>query len=480
MLNNKINIIKIFFGISIAFIMSFSFYCDLIDPTEVKNDQITEESLLANPVGGTTPLLTGLRTRFADAVRMTVLATDVVSDNYDNTQTYISPDLDFPRIITPDDQHINSTSFIYFRIQNLRALADMGLEIIIPKDIMANNDQKAEVYFYHGIAYLLLAENFWAFPIKEDGGAVTAADAIKIAISDFKQAQTLATDATVKVNCKYALARIYRLNGDKANAEIEAKAALALNSNYLFNAEFDPVNLNTYVNAFVFTRAQYDYQPLPRLDFLDPKYTTDGTPIPFLKAEEANLILAEVAIANSDLTTAKTYMKAAITTAKGRATTTFNDRDARRNRPNDVTYGVKAAATAESVAGLIQKRLSSGAPVTLYPVSNTSLTVSYVDGLTTQNQIVRALYLLRQEIFFLEGRRMSDLGIRLPIMRREMDVNKNFPMGSPGTTVIVPSFIPQGDEMDKFTIDATTKTVTIMHDVNQIIADNYNTIKPFK
>ncbi len=480
MLKNKINFMKLFFIITIAFIMSASFYCDLIDPTEVTNDQITEESLLANPVGGTTPLLTGLRTRFSDAVRMTVLATEVVSDNYDNTQTYISPDLDFPRIITPDDQHINSTSFIYFRIQNLRALADLGIDVIIPKDIMANNDQKAEVYFYHGIAYLLLAENFWAFPVKEDGGPITAVDAIKIAIDDFKKAQTLAGDPNIKINCKYVLARTYRLNGDKTNAETEAKAALALSSNYLFNAEYDPVNLSTYLNAFVYTRAQYDYQPLPRLDFLDPKYTTDGTPIPFLKAEEANLILAEVAIANADLATAKTYMKAAITTAMSRTKTTFNDRDARRNRPNDATYLVKASASAQLVAGLIQKRTSSGSPVNLYPVSNTSVTESYIDALTTTNQIVRALYLLRQEIFFLEGRRMSDLGIRLPIMRREMDVNKNFPAGSPGTSVIVPAFIPQGDEMDKFTIDAAAKTVTIMHDVNQIIADNYNTIKPFK
>jgi len=75
---------------------------------------------------------------------------------------------------------------------------------------------------------------------------------------------------------------------------------------------------------------------------------------------------------------------------------------------------------------------------------------------------------------------MSDLGIRLPVMRRQMDVNSNFPAGSPGTTVVVPSYIPQGDEMDKFTINAAAKMVTIMHDVNQIIADNYNTMKPFK
>jgi hypothetical protein len=478
MLKNKINSIKVLFCLSVFVLMITLFYCDLVDPTEVKNPQITEESLSANPNGGTTPLITGLKFAFADAVRMTVLATEVVSDDYDNTYTYVSPDLDFPQNITPDDQHINSTAFIYFKIQNLRALADFGIETIIPKDIMATNNQKGEVYFYHGTAYLLLAENFWAFPVKENGSAITAANAIKIAIDDFKKALTLTTDNTVITNCTYALARTYRLNGDKTNAEIQAKAALALNPDYLFQAEYDPTSLSNYVDAFVVTRGNNDYQPLPRLDFLDPKYTGDGDPIAFLKAEEPNLILAEVAVANGDLTTAKTYMKTAVSVAKARETTTYTDRDTRKNRPNDPSYSVKASASAEAVMGLIQKR--SGSTVTIYSVSNTSLTESKIDALTTQNQIVRALYLLRQEIFFLEGRRMSDLGIRLPVMRREMDANKNITAGSPGTTVVVPGFIPAGDGMDKFTIDAATKTVTITYDGNQIIADNYNLIRPFK
>jgi hypothetical protein len=477
MFKNKINFIKVLFCLSVFIVMTTFFYCDLVDPTEVKNPQITEESLSENPNGGTTPLITGLKFAFADAVRMTALATDVVSDNYDNTYTYVSPDLDYPRTITPDDQHINSTSFIYFKIQNLRALADFGLEIIVPKDIMADDNQRGEVYYYHGVAYLLLAENFWAFPVKENGSAITAAAAIKIAIEDFKKAQTLSTDNITLTNCKYALARIYRLNGDKTNAEIEAKAALARDPNYLFQAEYDPVSLTNYIDAFVVTRGNNDFQPLPRLDFLDPKYTGDGDPIAFAKAEEANLILAEVAIANGDFTSAKTYMKAAVAVAKGRAATIYTDRDTRKNRPNDAAYNVKASASGEAISGLIQKR--SGSSITIYSVSNTSLTADKIDALTTQNQIVRALYLLRQEIFFLEGRRMSDLGIRLPVMRREMDANKNITAGSPGTTVVVPGFIPAGDEMDKFTIDATAKIVTMTYDVNQIIADNYSLIKPF-
>jgi hypothetical protein len=49
-----------------------------------------------------------------------------------------------------------------------------------------------------------------------------------------------------------------------------------------------------------------------------------------------------------------------------------------------------------------------------------------------EEALLHALHLARQEILFLEGRRMSDLGIRIPIMLREIDQNDNMNEGDPG------------------------------------------------
>jgi hypothetical protein len=72
---------------------------------------------------------------------------------------------------------------------------------------------------------------------------------------------------------------------------------------------------------------------------------------------------------------------------------------------------------------------------------------------------------------------MSDLGIRLPVMQRQIEGNPNMPPGSPGTRVIVPDYIPPGAELDAFTINAAANLVTVQHDMNFILADNK--VSPF-
>jgi hypothetical protein len=65
--------------------------CDLVDPTSVRNPQATEESLREGGTGATRPFLNGVVFRFSDAVEDVAYYTDVVSDNYDNISTFISP-----------------------------------------------------------------------------------------------------------------------------------------------------------------------------------------------------------------------------------------------------------------------------------------------------------------------------------------------------------------------------------------------------
>jgi hypothetical protein len=286
----------------------------------------------------------------------------------------------------------------------------------------------------------------------------------------------------MRINCKLGLARAYRLAGDKANADAEAKAALALPNaaSYVFVAQYDAATLTNTPYSRITTLT--DLQPLPRLDFLDPKYTTNATSIPALKSEEAHLIIAEVALVNNDLAAARAAMVNAVTVARARATvTTFRDTDPRTNRPNDAALKVKAGPNAPAVSGLIQKRGGSGGTlITVYPVSGTSVAAADINALTTANALYKMLYLLRQEIFFLEGRRMSDLGVRLPVTIRQIQTNTNVADGGPGTVTVVPAYIPNaGNDLDRFTVDAATATVTIATDMNQLIADNINSVSPF-
>jgi hypothetical protein len=477
-------IIKRILIFSLLTVMFSVYSCDLVDPTEVKNPSITEENLLENANGGSASFVVGLHSQFASALTTTIYVVEPASDNYDNTSTFISPNLDNPRSITSDDASLGSTAYIYMQVQNLRALSDFGISTILPRDSKATDNQKAEMHYYRGYALLLLSENFWAFPIVDQGLAVTSAQAVLMAIDEFNTAYNLSTDNTVMVNCKYLLARAYRLAGNKTSAETEAQAALALGGpDYVYRQEYDLTYNPNILYYYLVSRIQNDLQPLPRLDFLDPKYIGQDSPTACIKAEESHLIIAEVAISNGNLEAAKVSLKNAIEIAKSRNTglqssdTTFIDDDPRRRRPNSASYLVKASSTATAITNLIQQRY--GEEVIVYPVSNTSLTISDIDALSTKNQLVKALYLLRQEIFFLEGRRMSDLGIRLPVMRREEDSNPNFTDGSDGTYVKVPSYIPTADGMDAFTTDATNMIVTCTYDMNQLIADNYDLVKPF-
>ncbi len=448
--------------------------CDLVDPSKVDNPAITSDNLLENPVGGTTSLVTGMRRYFSNTIGISSFIGDLVSDNLDNRTSFYDNTLSFPRTITG-----NSFTYgaMYENALQLNALADFGISSILPGDIFASNDQKAEIYFYKGMALLILGEGFTSFPITEKGPAVTAQQSLQSANDQFQTAFNLTTQSAMKANCRMARARTFRMLGDKANAAAEANAALALGgSTYSFTAQFDPAQLTSTTYAAMVGRSTNDIQTLPRLDFLDPKYNTNGTPIPVLKSEEGYLILAEVALANGDLAGAKSNMKSAITAARARSTTTYNDKDTRPGHPNDAALVVKSDANEPAIAGLIQKR-GGASIVTVYQTSGTSVTTTTIDTLSSVYSHFRTLYLLRQEIFFLEGRRMVDLGIRLPVTQRQIDGNPHITPGSPGTIVIVPDYIPANDEMRRFTTAGTT--VTILWDMNKVLAANRSVVSPF-
>ena len=92
-----------------------------------------------------------------------------------------------------------------------------------------------------------------------------------------------------------------------------------------------------------------------------------------------------------------------------------------------------------------------------------------IDGLSDHDSALELVYLMRQEIFFAEGRRPADLGIRLPLCEVEAAHASN---GAAYTEAFIPTFVPQNYGLDEFTIDDAAKTVTIKHNMNHIIATN--------
>lgn len=473
--------------------------CDLVDAWTVKNPSITDDNLRSDPTGGTGAIVSGVRRQLAIAIANQSLIGDLVSDNLDNRTSFYDNSLSFPRTINP------STSFTYDAGYNnilaINALADFGLNVIAPIDKLVTNDQIAELHFYKGLALVLLGENYAKFPIVENGPAVASSVAFTTAITEFDAALLLigpasATTQAMRANCYMGKARAYRMLGNKDAAQTAANSALTVTASgtftggatYVFNSAQDNTAgaTTSVLLAALVTRASNDIQPNPRLDFLDPKITVNTLPMPVMKAEEMHLILAEVALKNGDLAGARTSMTNAVTLALTRGKVSFKDNDTRSSRPNNssMTVFTDDAHTYPAIAGLIVAR--SGATINVPTVSGTSQTAASIAALATlptgsgaktqRFEHIRTLYLLRQEIFFGEGRRMSDLGVRLPVSKRELDGRADL-RGSDVEQVVVPSYIPPSDEWRFFTVSGTV--VTIKWDLNKEIATNINSISPF-
>lgn len=299
--------------------------CELLDPTEVVNPNLTEEAILAtsNPM---VAWLAGVERQAAIVLNNYVTISEIASDNYVNTKTFYNQSLDKLEIKFKDSD-INAAQFA---IADLRESAVYGLTKVLPADENTTADQEAELYFFKGYAELLAGELFVALPAEPLGPALAPEENIRLAIEDFEKALTLTTNADRKAGYNIALARAYYRLGDKDNAKKYADSAIAANPNYLRVVQFDDANgpSNTMEDA-IFDRNTFDdLQPLPRLDFLDPKYNGTGDtadPIAILKIEEAHLILAEAALANNQLEVAKGSMKNAVSVVKARQVETFND-----------------------------------------------------------------------------------------------------------------------------------------------------------
>lgn len=456
--------------------------CELLQPDDIINPNVDEETFLETPNAMTT-WVNGANRSFASIIGSYAELTEILSDNYFNNYTQSSKVFDFPTILYTDQDVTNLQRYV----GTLRETADQGLNVVAQADHTTTEAQRFNLYYIKGYAYLLAGEYFLALPVENGGDVVGWKDNLELAVSTFDASLDHAADDQDRAFVYTLMARAcYRL-GDKNRAVAYANQALGYSRDFTRMVQFDGDHgFTSSIQGYLYGT---NFQPLPRLDFLDPKYyqkasSTEARPICIAKAEEPYLILAEAALADNDLTGAKNYLHTLLTLVKSRPVETgINDQLEQRYNggfkryPNSSEYRVAASADDPLRSGLVLDRQAPNLIAIPY-ISGTSVTDEMIDAPTTVDQLLEVVYLMRQEIFIAEGRRAADLGIRLPLCETEA---ANLPEATRYTTAQIPPFIPLNQDMDAFEMDEENKTVIIKYNMNKVIVANKSSeyVAPF-
>ncbi|MFW0718761.1 hypothetical protein [Pedobacter sp. N23S346] len=442
---------------------------------EKDNPNITDEVYLTT-TNVTTTWLTGLRRQMALVMNQTITNTELVSDNYFNNRTLSNKVFDIPQI----DNFDLDVNTIQSSIQRLRELSEYGLSTVVAADATTTNNQKAEMHFINAYAHILSGELFVGLPGAAKGVVLSPAQHYAIALTELDLALSMQADVNEKLAYTLLKARIYYNLGDATQARTFATAAMA-NPMLLKQQAFDGQNgaANTF-QTYLFSSTTNEFAPLPRLDFLDPKYYNTGTialdqkPISYIKSEEAYLIVAEVQASQNDFTGAQTTLKNLLTDVIAkRPIVSLNDSKETRNGGNRNDYPLTAAkvkfdeSDTERTGYVLNRKTGN---INVSTISGTLVNINDINNATTQNALLYLIYRLRQEIFVAEGRRMTDLGIKYPVSQTEQLNNSNV---KPTDLIAqIPSFIPLNRGMDDFSNNLATGVVTMKYDMNKVLVAN--------
>ena len=456
--------------------------CDLVTPDDIINPNVDEDTFLHsdNPmetwVNGTEK---ELALRMSDFVELM----EILSDNYFNNYTRSSKVFDVPQLLYTDAD----VTLLQRNVGALREMADYGLTKVAAADPNTTAADRFHLLYIKAYSMILAGDFFRALPIENGGDVVEWDGQMQKAMEVLNDALPLAQDDIDRAFIHTLYARAAHRVGNREEAVSHARQALTLSKDFYRQVRFDSKN-------GVLSRAQEAiwsdwFQPLPRLDFLDPKYfqltSTDQCPITLAKAEENYLILAEAALASNNLTEAKQHLTALLQLVLSRPVQSgINDQlEGRYNGglksfPNDPTYRVQASPNDSLRSGLIIDRRPPHL-ISIPYISGTSVTQEMIEGLDNHDSALELVYLMRQEIFFAEGRRPADLGIRLPLCEAEA---ANTGSGAAYTEAWIPSFVPKNYGLDDFIVDDEAKTVTITHNMNRIIVENAHSkdVAPFE
>nr|WP_295874320.1 hypothetical protein [uncultured Chitinophaga sp.] len=446
-----------------------------MDSCSVLNPNVTEPVFLENP-NAAASWVTGLRRQLALTMNQVVVSTELVSDNYYNNRTLSSKVFDIPQI----DYYDLDVNNLQIQIQRLREMSEYGLSKVLPADPAATAADSAEVYFSSAFAHMLSGELFVALPGSANGPVLTPSEHLQKAVRQLDQAISLSKNAAETAAYTLLKARAYYALGDAVNAAKFAAAAINNNGTLLRQVKYDGVNnVTNDMQTYLFSSTNNEFAPLPRLDFLDPKYfhtglaANDQKPVTIVKAEESWLILAETQIAAGNLTEGRHSLKQLLQLVANRPAVMVDDKKETRNGGNRTDYPLRAVqvkfdADDAPRSNYVLDRQAGN--VKVYTVSGTMVTADDLDAAITEDQLLYMLYRLRQEIFIAEGRRMTDLGIKFPVSQTEQ---LNNPHVKPEhLKAQIPVFIPLSRGMDDFTYDKTNGVVTMKYDMNAVLVKN--------
>ena len=455
--------------------------CDLLLPGSIVNPNVSDDTFLESD-NAMQAWVNGANRSFAVAVGNYCMLMEILSDNYYNNYSRSSQVFDIPRILYTDTDVADLQRYVGM----LRETADYGIGPVADADPATTQEDLFNLYYIKAFSFILGGEHFLGLPDIEGGEIKTWREYLHTALEVLDRTLEYAGTDEEKALVHTLKARVYYRLGDRENASAEASVALGLSSDFVRQVEFDGDNaVNNPIQEAVWGTW---FQPLPRLDFLDPKYfqlsATEQRPINIAKAEENYLILAEASLAAMDETGAKDYMRQLLVLVKSRPVQDgINDQlEGRFNGgfkhyPDSPEYKVAASEGEPFREGLVLDRRKP-ALISIPYISGTSVTDEMIDNASGIDGTLELLYLMRQEIFFAEGRRAADLGIRLPVCEVEA---ANNPSAAGYTDAVIPPFIPLNQGMDDFTMDETAKEVTITYNMNRIIVENKSSeyVAPF-
>jgi len=441
---------------------------EVVDFKEILNPNLSESSVVGVE-NSSIILLEGAERELSFALNEILILAELGSDNYVNTQTFFSQFLDGLEMQATDPD-IRDTAR---DIQRLRETALFGLEIVGPGDPNYTQATEAEFNFFVGISHLLSAMYFSALPAEPFGVPLSASQHYQNAIDSFNAALVLSE----KPEYHLAKARANYYLGNQAEAVAAAQAALDLNTSFTRFARFDEANgpVNAFENA-LYQRATFDdLQPLPSLDFLDPKYSflspTEDAPVHYLKAEEAYLILAEANLAEGNAAAAQANISSLLDLIATREVRNIDDSIEQRIEVDPGSRPDNANVIVNGRSGLVLDRQAGN--VDIPSVSGTSLTDVDIPSFTADDSGLTLLYRTRQEVFIAEGIRFVDMGVKLIMDENEILLNDNVNEGDLGTVPTIPSFIASIiPDLDAINYNPDTGIVNTNVDLNEILVTN--------
>lgn len=445
----------------------------------VENPNVTTDRYINSPQAANT-WLSGARAELASGLGVIVELTELTSDNYFNNRTLSSKVFDIPQIVYTDID----VNRLQSAVQNIRRTAEFGLNTVLPGDDSSTAEHEAELYFYLGIAHLFAGEYFTGTPGSDNGSIINSEQHFDKALEAFKTVIEGSSTSEIVPAARLAMARISWHRNERTEVINQSSLVIDHSPNLNYQVEYDGVSgPNNSIQFFLYDSSQDEFAPLPRLDFLDPKYFSedgagqDQKPISLFKIEEAYLMLSEAQLASGNISGSKDVLIDLINDViSERPINVFDDsRETRSggNRddyPLEEDYLVRFSNGEPAIEGLILDRQAG--PISVPGVSGTSVNINQIEELSTVEEVLEIIYLMRQEIFIAEGRRVVDLGIKYPISENEVRSNENIDMNHQAIQAQIPNFIPLGMAMNDFTNDDQNKIITIEYNMNKVLVEN--------